>query len=75
MGGERMSDGEVKATIIHELGHAVGLGHSDNDTDIMFPYINPDSSPAMNFHDLSSGDVDAIKSVVDLGFKDQFTKK
>jgi hypothetical protein len=71
LGKQRLSDGEIKATIIHELGHAFGLGHSDNENDIMYPYISPDSTPNMNFHDLSTGDISAIKSAVDLGFKNQ----
>jgi predicted Zn-dependent protease len=65
---EPVSDGEVKATIIHELGHALGLGHSDNEMDIMFPFINPFSSSDMHFNELSGGDIEAVKSVVNLGY-------
>jgi predicted Zn-dependent protease len=65
---EPVTDGEVKATIIHELGHALGLGHSDNEIDIMFPFINPFSSSDMHFNELSGGDIEAVKSVVNLGF-------
>lgn len=32
--------GEVLATILHELGHLVGLGHVDDQSDIMYPQVS-----------------------------------
>jgi hypothetical protein len=74
-GDELVSDGEIKATIIHELGHAFGLGHSDNEYDIMYPYISPEHTSEMNYDELSQGDKGAIKDVIALGDKEIFVRK
>ena len=72
---EVVTDGEIKATIIHELGHAFGLGHSKNEIDIMYPYIDFDHTPQMNYDELSNGDREAIEDVIDLGEKDVYVRK
>ena len=50
VGGQPISNAEMRATAIHELGHAIGLfGHSPNSQDVMFA-----SSAAVR---LSSNDI------------------
>jgi predicted Zn-dependent protease len=63
----RISDGEIKATIIHEIGHAFGLGHSNNENDLMYPYIDSNHTSEMNYSELSKGDKEAVRSVINLG--------
>jgi len=73
-GDEVVSDGEIKATIIHELGHALGLGHSDNEYDIMYPYISTDHTSEMTYDELSLGDKGAIKDVISLGEEEIYVR-
>ena len=72
---EVVSDGEIKATIIHELGHAFGLGHSDNEYDIMYPYISSDHTSELTYDELSRGDKGAIEDVIDLGDEEIYVRK
>jgi hypothetical protein len=64
---EKLNDGEIKGVIIHELGHALGLGHSDIELDLMYPYIPPELKPEMDFNELTTGDILAVRSVINLG--------
>ena len=74
-GNENISDGEIKATIIHELGHAFGLGHSNNKNDLMYPYISPEHTIEMTYDELSRGDKLAIKDVINLSFENNYVWK
>lgn len=74
-GDEKISAGEIKATIIHELGHALGLGHSKNEKDLMYPYISPNHTSELSYDELSTGDKLAIKDVIDLCFNEKYVWK
>lgn len=47
------ADIDVFSVALHELGHSLGLGHSDNPADVMYPYYKMVST-------LAAGDVAAI---------------
>jgi len=71
-GNEKISAGEIKATIVHELGHAFGLGHSESENDLMYPYISSEHTSEMTYDELSKGDKLAIKDVIDLCFEQEY---
>ncbi len=50
------ADIDVFSVVLHELGHALGLGHSDATGDVMYPYYRRATA-------LSAGDVAAIRTM------------
>ena len=50
----------------------MGLGHSENENDLMYPYISPEHTSEMTYDELSKGDKLAIKDVIDLCFEEEY---
>ncbi len=48
------ADVDVFSIALHETGHALGLGHSDNPSDVMYPYYSMHTT-------LNQGDIAAIQ--------------
>jgi hypothetical protein len=39
---------DLYSVVLHETGHALGLGHSDNPADVMYPYYNLETGLSAN---------------------------
>ena len=38
---EESNPAHLRTTVLHEVGHALGLGHSNNTLDVMYPFVHP----------------------------------
>ncbi len=52
----KMSDKQIYHICLHEIGHALGLSHTQNKNDIMYPYVNEQTT-------LSENDINRFRAV------------
>ena len=64
--GLHLSDAGTRNVARHELGHAFGLGHSDDDTDLMFPTFDTAQVFGTSDVSISSCDLKGIDAIYPL---------
>jgi len=51
---EDSNPSHLRSTVLHEVGHALGLGHSNNTLDVMYPFVHPPYTEVPSRRDASS---------------------
>jgi len=74
-GDEKVSAGEIKATIIHELGHVFGLVTPNMKKILCILTLVQIIHLKKNYDELSIGDKQAIIDAIDLGNDDKYVRK